>query len=231
MVSVSLSKRGFSSKTPQAVAFGPRRLLGIGDRHLHHEQGIGATLQFLKHIRSSSQLGTFLQIGLDWTQPHAGVSFPILENTTRPLPHLEKGWFPCMRDFLGSVKASIHTPTTVLPTLLRVHDSVIIEDLLANDFTPGQCTKINMCRLCLQVECLSEICNPTGDCLLDRVWRGERSLSKSNFLEIPLQEQLPMAPTSQAPRSLMETLASLPSSRASRSLETDGQLPQHQPVA
>ncbi len=182
MVSVSLSKRGFSSKTPRAVVFGPRRLLGIGDRHLYHEQGIGATLQFLKHVRSSSQLGTFLQIGLDWTQLHAGVSFSILENTTQPLPHLEKGWFPAMRDFLGSVKASIHTPTTVLPTLLRAHDSVLINDLLANDFTPGACTKINICRLYLQVECLSEICNPTGDCLLDRVWRGERSLSKSNFL-------------------------------------------------
>jgi hypothetical protein len=37
----------------------------------------------LKHVRSSSQLGTFLQIGLDWTQLHAGVSFSILENTKK----------------------------------------------------------------------------------------------------------------------------------------------------
>jgi hypothetical protein len=34
MISISLSKRGCSSKTARAVVFGPRRFLGIGDRHL-----------------------------------------------------------------------------------------------------------------------------------------------------------------------------------------------------
>ena len=94
MTSTSLSKRGCSSKTPHAVVFGPRRFLGIGDRHFYHEQGLGGTLQLLKHLRSDSKLGTFLQIGLDLTQLHAGVSFSIMENTTRSLPHLETGWFP-----------------------------------------------------------------------------------------------------------------------------------------
>jgi hypothetical protein len=102
MTSTSLSKRGYSSKTPRAV-------------HLYHEQGIGGTLQLLKHIRSDSELGTFLQIGLDWTQLHAGVSFPILEKTRLSLPHLETGWFPATRKFLGTIDASIHIPTTVLP--------------------------------------------------------------------------------------------------------------------
>jgi hypothetical protein len=50
MVSISLSKRGYSSKTSRAVVFGPRRLLGIGDHHLYFEQGIGATLQLMKNI-------------------------------------------------------------------------------------------------------------------------------------------------------------------------------------
>jgi hypothetical protein len=70
-----------------------RRFLGIGDRHLCYEQGIDATLQLLKHIRANSKLGDFLKIGLDWTQLHAGVSFPILETTRRALPHLDHGWF------------------------------------------------------------------------------------------------------------------------------------------
>jgi hypothetical protein len=50
MTSTSLSKQGHSSKTPRAVVFGPRRLLGIGDCHLCCEQGIGGTLQPLKHV-------------------------------------------------------------------------------------------------------------------------------------------------------------------------------------
>ena len=34
VTSTSLSKGGYSSKTPRAVVFVPRRFLGIGDRHL-----------------------------------------------------------------------------------------------------------------------------------------------------------------------------------------------------
>ena len=182
MTSTSLSKRGYSSKTPHAVVFGPRRFLGIGDRHLYHEQGIGGTLQLLKHLRSDSKLGTFLQIGLDWTQLHAGVSFSIMENTTRSLPHLETGWFPATRKFLGSVDASMHIPTTVLPQLLRDKDCILMDDLLANEFKDGAVTKINLCRLYLQVESLAEICDPSGNCILDSAWKGDRPISKSKFL-------------------------------------------------
>jgi hypothetical protein len=118
MTSISLSKRGHSSKTSRAVVFGPRRFLGIGDRHLHCKQGIGGTLQLLKHIRSDSKLGTFLKIALDWTQLHAGVSFPILGNTRLSLPHLEQGWFPTIRTFLGSINTNMQIPNRVLPSLL-----------------------------------------------------------------------------------------------------------------
>jgi hypothetical protein len=111
MTSTSLSKRGYSSKTPRAVVFGPRRFLGIGDRHLYHKQGIGGTLQLLKHIRSDSKLGTFLQIGLDWTQLHAGVSFPILAKTRLSLPHLETAGFqPLERSLERSMQAFISPP-------------------------------------------------------------------------------------------------------------------------
>jgi hypothetical protein len=96
MVNTSLSKCGCSSKSPRAVVFGPRQCLGIGNRHLCYEQGTGGTLQLLKHVWSGNQLGAFLQIALDWTQLHAGVSFPIMDQTTRSLPRLETGWLPAI---------------------------------------------------------------------------------------------------------------------------------------
>ena len=75
----------------------------------YYEQGIGGTLQL-----------TFLQIGLDWMQLHAGVSFPILEKTSLSLPHLEPGWFPATSTFLSSIDGSIHIPTILLPRLLHL---------------------------------------------------------------------------------------------------------------
>jgi hypothetical protein len=183
MITTSLSKMGYSSKMSRKVVFGPRRYLGIGMRHLYYEQGIEQTLQSLKHIRSDSPLGSFFQIGVDWTQLHAGVSYPILEKTQPSLPHLEPGWCTSMRDSLGNIDASIHLPTSVLPWALCQHDCCIrMDDLLCNIYTPSQVKKIYLCRLYLQVECLAEICNLTGTCILDAVWRGTRPLSHSLFL-------------------------------------------------
>jgi hypothetical protein len=183
MVSTSLSKMGYSCKASRVVVFGPRRYLRIGLRHLYYKQGIGQTLQLLKHIRSDSNLGSFLQIGLDWTQLHAGVSFPIMENPQQNLPRLERGWYTSMREFLASIDASIYLlPTPVTPTLLRAKDCILMEDLLKNEFTPREIKKINLCRLILQVESLAEICTPTGNCILEGVWRGERPCSSSKFL-------------------------------------------------
>jgi hypothetical protein len=87
-----------------------------------------------------------------------------------------------MRDFLGSIDASIHIPMSVLPIALRSHDCVLMDDVISNDFSTGAVKKLNLCQLFLQVELLSEICSPTGDCILDAVWHGERPLSKSKFL-------------------------------------------------
>jgi hypothetical protein len=141
-----------------------------------------ARLQFLRHIRSASLLESFFQIGVDWTQLHAGVSYPILEKTQPSLPHLEAGWCTSMHDSLGNIDASIHLPTSVLPRALRQHDCILMDDLIYSIFTPSQVKKINLCRLYLQVECLAKICNPTGTCILDAVWRGTRPLSHSLFL-------------------------------------------------
>jgi hypothetical protein len=56
--------------------------LCIGLHHLYPpEQGIGQTMQLLKYACSASKLGSLLQIGLNYTQLHDGVSYPILEHT------------------------------------------------------------------------------------------------------------------------------------------------------
>jgi hypothetical protein len=128
-----------------AVVFGPRQHLGIGDRHLRCKQGISRTLQLLKHVRAGSNLGALLQTGLDWTQLHAGVSFPIIEKTSIALPHLANGWFPVIRSFLGGIDVSLHLPTTVLPCLPHANDRILMDNVLSNNFRPRAVDKINLC--------------------------------------------------------------------------------------
>jgi hypothetical protein len=106
----------------------------------------------------------------------------MFEKTDIALPHLAKGWFPAIQTFLGSINASLHFPTTVLPCLPRANDCILMDDVLSNDFRPRAVDKINLCRLHLQVESLAEICDPTGDCILDSVWKGDRPRSQCKFL-------------------------------------------------
>jgi hypothetical protein len=112
-------------------------------------QATGGTLQLLKHVRSGNQLGAFLQIALDWTKLHAGASFRIVDQMTRSLP--------ATRSFLRSVNASMHVPAAALPRLPQTDDSILMDEVLNNTFTPRAVKKINLCRLFLQVESLAEI--------------------------------------------------------------------------
>ena len=195
--------------------------MGIGLRHLYYEQGIGQILQLLKHIRAGSKLGTFLLIGLDWIQLHAGVSYAILVKPTPKLAHLEPGWFSSLRQFLGSIDASIYIPTSVLPRPLRFHDCILMDDVLSNVFSNSVTKKINLCRLFLQVELLSEICSPTGDCILTGIWRGKRPLS---------QGQLSLASTGPTPQSLLAHMATVRRTCLPTPLLPNCNLPQHRPA-
>ena len=79
---------------------------------------------------------------------------------------------------LGSIDASIHVPATTLHQLLRANHCILMEDLLSNDFELSAIKKTNLFRLFLQVQSLAEIRNPTGNCILESVWKGERPHSK-----------------------------------------------------
>ena len=184
MMNAILPKMGYSSKTSRDVVFGPRQFLGIGSRDLVTEQGVQQSLLLLKHIRSNQDLSTLLRIGLEWFQLHAGITRPILECTNLELPYLEPGWFNSLRQFLCSIHAEIHLAMGRVPQLLRQHDHSLMESFCAlRRYNSKDLYRLNLCRIHLQVELLSEICTPEGDNLLSESWQGWRPHdSKSTIL-------------------------------------------------
>jgi hypothetical protein len=188
MMNAILPKMGYSSKTSRDVVFGPKKYLGIGCRDLAPERGIQQTLILLKHIRADQELSTLLQIGLEWFQIHAGVGRPILECPDLEIPYLEVGWFRALRYFLCSINASIHLEMVRVPQQLRERDQFLMESFMQlRLFSNKQLYRLNLCRLFLQVECLSEICNTIGDNLLPEIWQGRRSHDSSSTLLWPNQ--------------------------------------------
>jgi hypothetical protein len=63
-----------------------------------------------------------LSIALSWNQLMAGVSWPILQNVTALLPHLETKRIPSLRAFLCSIDSEIEIDTPFLYLPQREHN-------------------------------------------------------------------------------------------------------------
>jgi hypothetical protein len=188
MINAILPKMGYSSKTSRHVVFGPHKYLGIGLRHLGPEQGVQQCLLFLKTIRSELEFSKLIRIGLSWFQLESGISVPILECPTLDIPYLEDGWFKMLREFLQSINAEIHIEMTHISKPLREGDSLIMEDFMAmQHYSPLELYRLNLCRKYLNVACLSEICNTTGNELLREPWQGRRPVDSESALYWPNQ--------------------------------------------
>jgi hypothetical protein len=147
---------------PLQVVFGPTSIGGLGLRHLYVEQGCQKTSALLQHIRQHSRLGKMMWTAIQWTQVTAGVGFAVLAEPWRYIPHEVGQWLPSLRDFLADSECTIEIAGTYTVSTRRVHDSILMEDAMAGDFTDGEMRSINRCRMYLQVECLSDVCTADG---------------------------------------------------------------------
>jgi hypothetical protein len=188
-----LPKMGISSKTNRAVVFGPMRYGGFGLQSLVSVQGEGQVLLFMKHLRAGEELATLLRIAYGWYQLNAGVGHNILQQPSHPgsMDYVIGGqWFTSMQYFLHHCNAHLQFDTTRLPALLRVNDRVLMDDFREHGLSPQELRLANYCRLYLQVECLSEICEEGGRSIARHAWSVDREAATSrSTLQWPVQDR------------------------------------------
>ena len=138
-------------------------------------------LVLLRHWRKDSQAGQLSRIALAWFQVQAGVSFPLLEYPSRPVPQLESKWISSMRDFLAKINAAIVIDDFVPPAPQRLHDFVIMNVIHASGaFNNAEIRRLNYCCLYLQAETASDLTTGVaGDRLDPSKLRGTWSLQGS----------------------------------------------------
>jgi hypothetical protein len=165
-----LPKCGYSRNMPRIVVFGPQEYGGIEFRHFAVEQGAGQIDYFLKFWHTDGDAGSLLRIALSWNQLMAGVSWPILQNVTAPLPHLGTKWMPSLRDFLSSIDSEIELDNSFLYPIQREHDFHIMDRVLGSGkFKPREVRLLNYCRLFLGVTTISNVTTADGkdiDCTM-----------------------------------------------------------------
>jgi hypothetical protein len=141
---------GFNRNMPLEVVHGPAYLGGVGLRHLSIEQGYHMSSALLEHIRQNGRLGQMMWIAIQWAHVTAGVGFTLLGAPERYLPHALGKWFSSLRDFL----VTLEIVNTYTCCIRRVHDRILMDDVVAAWYTNNEIQGINRCRLYLQVECL-----------------------------------------------------------------------------
>jgi hypothetical protein len=165
---------------PRVVVFSPQEYGGIEFRHFAVEQGAGQIDYFLKFWRTDGEAGSLLRIALSWNQLMAGVSWPILQNVTAPLPHLETKWMPSLQDFLSSIDSEIELDNSFLYPIQREHDFRIMDRVLdSGKFKPREVRLLNYCRLFLGVTTISDVATADGKDIDRTMFLGTPSLLAS----------------------------------------------------
>ena len=160
---VLLPKCGYNRCTPNAIVYGSQDFGGVGLRSLYTERGIAQVYALMACLRSEGLPCDLALIMISWGQFLAGTSFPILENTTTPLPHLiPMQWLPSLRDFLGSVDCRLEVASTFVPKLQRKHDSFLMDHAIQFTSSASELILVNACRLYLGVTFVSDISTCDG---------------------------------------------------------------------
>jgi hypothetical protein len=92
-------------------------------------------------------------------------------------------WFTSMQYFLHHCNAHLQFDTTRLPALLRANDRVLMDDFREHGLSPQELRLANNCRLYLQVECLSEICEEGGRSIARHAWSVDREAATALTLD------------------------------------------------
>lgn len=129
-----------------------------------------------------------LTIALHTWHINSGVSYDLLEHTTRACPHLEGTWLTSLCGFLASINASIQSVNPFILRPHRVHDCALMERLsYSTQYGRKRLCRLNFCHMFLQVTFLSEMVKTAGTHLIPQFWCGIGPRPGRPIMEYPQQ--------------------------------------------
>jgi len=165
--STILNKMGYHRTLPRSMVFAPKHFGGVGLRNLKHEMETQQIVILLRHLRANTPLGRTMEILIRQYQLWAGLSQPILMDTS-PCPWVPNKWLSRIRRTMHEHNIKIkHDTWRVLP--LRTNDVFLMEAINDSNFNQSQLEQLNACRMYLQVTTLAEIVDHTGKTLLPQI--------------------------------------------------------------
>jgi len=164
--STILNKMGYHRNLPRCLVYAPRTVGGIGLCNLQTEMEVQQIMIVLRHMRAKTPLGQAIEILIRQYQLWAGVSQPILQDTT-PYSWIPNRWLSRLRKTMHEHNIQLkHSAWVIQP--LRQNDVFLMEAINELGLTPLQLEQINACRMYLQITTLAEIVDHTGTIILSQ---------------------------------------------------------------
>ena len=181
-----LPKLGYPATLPRPIAFGPRESGGCGILDINAVL-LSQKIQYLiKHVRAKTEIGILLRITLRWAQLQAGISAPVLSQSTR-LKYIESEWLQHIQEGLWQISGKIYLPDAWYETPQCENDKFLMEIFhQAGIYTAKQLHTLNCCRMYLRISRLSDIRTTDGKRIIPEYYSG-RTRNEYSTLAWPTQ--------------------------------------------
>jgi ribonuclease HI len=168
-----LKKLNVRSTIPTAIRHGPREMGGIDLYDLvRTEVGI-ESIKFLRDaIYADSESGKLIRLNLQYSLLEAGFGESLLEYPNVHLAYLTPTWILSILQFLSCHNMTITISDSFRIPLNGLHDEYIMQPQHLSRYSPSQQRGINLVRLFLQVNTLSEMSDPHRRNAIDLCYLG-----------------------------------------------------------
>ena len=168
-----LNKLGFQASFPRAIAFAPRHIGGIGITPMNVII-VQRKLRFLySHLRQNSDLGHAILINLQWAMVQAGRQNPIFTTDDR-IDYIENNWVIHLHNELRMMTGKVAIHGLHSGPLHRIHDKYLMDEWDNEGLNMTTLRHLNMCRLYLRVNKLSDVVTNNGKYIQEGYLNGTR---------------------------------------------------------
>jgi hypothetical protein len=183
-----LPKLHLNRNTARSIIHGPRIYGGMDLPHIYTSQGLGQLKFLLGHLRAQDKTCKLILISHGYLQLIVGVSENFL-NVSYELHHhwACSSWLTSIWLFLSTLKITIIMKQVWLPSKPTGHDINLMEYFISRQFSPRQLSRLNLCRLYLQVISLSDMVSADGKCIIGPVLEGKKLMDRRSNLNWPEQ--------------------------------------------
>jgi hypothetical protein len=172
----------------RSIIHGPSVYGSMNIPHIFTSQGLGQLKFLLGHLRAQDKTCKLILISHGYLQLIVGVSSNFLNVSYNVHHHWAcSSWLTSVWHFMRKLNLTIVIKNIWLPPQPVGNDINLMEYFVARQFSSLELSRLNRCRLYLQLVSLSDMVSVDGRCIISSILEGQKLLDRRSNLTWPEQ--------------------------------------------